>query len=145
MKLVVQRVAHAKVEVDAKNVGEIGAGVLVLLGVTHTDTKEQTAWLANKLINLRIFEDSEGKLNRSLLDIKGEALIVSQFTLYGDCSEGRRPSFTRAARPDLANELYDYFIQEVQKGGIEVATGIFGANMQVSLLNDGPVTLIIER
>jgi D-tyrosyl-tRNA(Tyr) deacylase len=145
MKILVQRVKHANVEVDSKIVGTIGPGVLVFIGVTHEDTKEQVTWLANKLINLRIFEDDQGKLNRSLFDCKGVALIISQFTLYGDCTDGRRPSFIQAARPELAKQLYEEFIEEVQKGGVAVQTGIFGADMKVSLLNDGPVTLMIER
>ncbi|PJD97247.1 MAG: D-tyrosyl-tRNA(Tyr) deacylase [Parachlamydia sp.] len=145
MKLVVQRVSQAKVEVEGKTVGAIGPGVVVLIGITHDDTTNQAIWLANKLINLRIFEDAEGKINQSLLEINGQALIISQFTLYADCSGGRRPSFTQAARPELAKQLYEKFIEEVQKGGVKVQTGIFGAEMQVSLLNDGPVTLILER
>ncbi len=143
--MVVQRVARASVEVDGKIVGEIGDGVLVLIGITHNDTKEQAAWLANKLVNLRMFEDEQGKINQSLLDKKGCALIVSQFTLYGDCSEGRRPSFTQAAPPAIAKPLYEYFNAEVQRNGVPVQTGVFGAEMKVSLLNDGPVTLILER
>lgn len=145
MKIVVQRVTYAKVEVDDKTVGAIGPGALVLIGVTHSDTKEQAAWLANKFINLRMFEDEGGKINKSLLECNGQALIVSQFTLYADCSGGRRPSFTQAGPPELAKELYEVFAEEVRKGGIGVETGIFGAEMKVSLLNDGPVTLILER
>ena len=145
MKILIQRVAHAQVEVEDKIVGSIGPGVLVFLGVTHNDTEAQVIWLANKLIHLRIFQDQEGKINRSLLDQKGSVLLVSQFTLYGDCKDGRRPSFTQAAEPGLAKRLYEYFIDEVRKGGIPVQTGIFGAEMKVSLLNDGPVTLLIER
>ena len=145
MKIVIQRVSHASVEVDNAIVGAIDAGVLVLVGVTHKDTSAEAAWLANKLINLRIFEDEQGKMNKSLLDIKGKALIISQFTLYSDCSDGRRPSFTQAAPPEIAIPLYEKFIEEVRKGGIHVETGVFGAFMKVSLLNDGPVTLILER
>lgn len=145
MKILIQRVAHAQVEVEGKIVGAIGPGVLVFLGVTHSDTEAQVSWLANKLIHLRIFQDEEGKINRSLLDQKGSALLVSQFTLYGDCKDGRRPSFTQAAEPGLAKQLYERFIDEVRKGEILVQTGIFGAEMKVSLLNDGPVTLLIER
>jgi D-tyrosyl-tRNA(Tyr) deacylase len=145
MKILIQRVAHASVDVEGKTVGSIGPGVLVLLGVTHTDTEEKAAWLAGKLVNLRMFEDDQGKINQSVLDKKGSALIISQFTLYGDCTEGRRPSFTQAAPSDLAKPLYDTFIDEVKKAGIPVQTGIFGAEMKVSLLNDGPVTLLIER
>ncbi len=145
MKIVIQRVSHANVEVDNAIVGAIDAGVLVLVGVTHKDTPAEAAWLANKLINLRIFEDEQGKMNKSLLDIKGKALIISQFTLYSKCTDGRRPSFTEAAPPEIAIPLYEKFIEEVRKGGIHVETGVFGAFMKVSLLNDGPVTLILER
>ncbi len=145
MKILIQRVAKASVEVDHKVVGSIGHGVLVLIGITHTDKAVQAAWLANKLIHLRIFEDSQGKLNQSLLDQKGSALIISQFTLYADCSEGRRPSFTQAAPPEIANPLYEHFVDEIRKSGIPVATGIFGAEMKVALVNDGPVTIMVER
>lgn len=145
MKILIQRVAHAKVDVDGKTVGMIGEGLLVFVGITHSDTKAQAAWLANKLINLRIFEDAQGKINQSLIDRKGAALIISQFTLYADCSEGRRPSFTQAAPPEIAKPLYEQFVKEVQQGGVAVETGVFGAEMKVSLLNDGPVTLLLER
>ncbi len=145
MKILVQRVAHANVVANGQTTGSIGPGVLVFVGITHKDTVEEGKWLAGKLINLRIFEDNEGKLNESLLDKKGGALIVSQFTLYGDCANGRRPSFTEAARPEVAKELYEAFIEEVKKGGVPVQTGVFGAEMKVSLLNDGPVTLLIQR
>ena len=145
MKVLIQRVTHAKVEVDGKAVGIIGAGVLVFIGITHSDTQAQAAWLANKLINLRIFEDAHGKINQSLIDRKGSALIISQFTLYADCNDGRRPSFTQAAPPEIAKPLYEQFVKEVHQGGIPVETGIFGAEMKVSLLNDGPVTLLLER
>jgi len=145
MKIIVQRVSQASVEVDSHIVGAIDAGVVVLAGFTHSDTAAEAAWLASKLIHLRIFEDEFGKINRSLIDCKGAALIVSQFTLYGDCKEGRRPSFTNAAPPEMAKQLYEQFIDEVRKGGIPVETGIFGAEMKVSLVNDGPVTLILER
>lgn len=145
MKILIQRVSHAHVEVEGKSVGAIGPGVLVFIGVTHGDTPSQAAWLANKLINLRMFGDAQGKINQSLLECKGEALVVSQFTLYADCSEGRRPSFTQAALPELAKHLCETFVEEVRKGGIVVKTGIFGAKMKVSLLNDGPVTFLLER
>jgi D-aminoacyl-tRNA deacylase len=145
MKLLIQRVTHASVEVEGKTVGAIGQGVLVFIGVTHQDTKLQSSWLANKLINLRLFADEQGKVNRSLLDCQGAALIISQFTLYANCNEGRRPSFTQAAAPNLAKELYEHFVEEVRKGGVLAETGIFAADMKVSLLNDGPVTLILER
>jgi len=144
MKIVVQRVGHAEVKVDHETVGKIGHGLLIFVGVTHTDTENDVKFLAEKAVNLRIFNDHEGKMNRSLLNIGGEALIVSQFTLYGDAQKGRRPSFTEAAGPDLANTLYLEFIREVEKSGVKTATGIFGADMKVELLNDGPVTIIID-
>lgn len=145
MKLVIQRVTQAKVEVENQLVGSIGPGLLILIGVTTQDTEEQSQWLANKVVNLRIFEDDRGKFNRSLLETCGQALIVSQFTLYGDCSAGRRPSFTEAAPPELAEKLYLHFVEEVRKLGAPVETGRFGAKMAVSLQNDGPVILLIER
>lgn len=145
MKLVIQRVSEAKVEVDNKIVGEIGKGFLVLFGAGEDDTKEQADFLAEKLSNLRIFEDENEKMNLSIKDIDGELLIVSQFTLYADCKKGNRPSFVKAAKPDTANELYEYFIEQCKKNVKKVERGIFGANMQVSLLNDGPVTIILEK
>ena len=145
MKLVVQRVKEAKVEVDEKMVGKINKGFLVLIGITHEDEKEQADYLVKKLCNLRVFEDKNGKMNLSLKDVKGELLIVSQFTLYADCSNGNRPSFTNVARPEKANELYEYFCKECEKNDIKVEKGIFGADMKVSLINDGPVTIIIEK
>jgi len=144
VRLLIQRVQHAKVEVEGKTVGSIGRGALVFLGVTQNDTEENAAWLCSKLIHLRMFEDAQGKMNLSLLDIRGEILIVSQFTLYADCSEGRRPSFTAAAPPPLALPLYEKFVEEAKKSSLLVATGIFGASMQISLLNDGPVTFSID-
>ena len=145
MKLVVQRVKEAKVEVDEKVVGKINKGFLVLIGVTHEDEKEQADYLVKKLCNLRVFEDENGKMNLGLKDIEGELLIVSQFTLYADCSNGNRPSFISAAKPEKANELYEYFCKECEKNNIKVEKGIFGADMKVSLINDGPVTIIIEK
>lgn len=145
MKLVVQRVKEAKVEVDEKVVGKINKGFLVLIGITHEDEKEQADYLVKKLCNLRVFEDENGKMNLGLKDIKGELLIVSQFTLYADCSNGNRPSFINAAKPEKANELYEYFCKECEKNNIKVEKGIFGADMKVSLINDGPVTIIIEK
>lgn len=145
MKLVVQRVEHAEVKVDGKIVGKINKGFLVLLGIKTDDTKEDTDYLVRKLINLRIFTDENDKMNLSLKDVNGELLIISQFTLYGDCKKsGNRPSFTDAARPEVAIPLYEYFIDECKKQIPVVETGIFGADMKVSLLNDGPVTILIE-
>lgn len=145
MKILIQRVAEASVEVNSEIIAKIDKGVVVLVGVTHSDTPAEASWLANKLINLRIFEDEAGKMNQSLLDQKGSALIVSQFTLYADCNSGKRPSFTKAALPEMANTLYQQFIEEVRKGGIHTESGIFGAEMKVSLINDGPVTILLER
>jgi D-aminoacyl-tRNA deacylase len=145
MRILLQRVTHASVKVNHQIVGSIGPGLLALIGITHNDSEDAAEWLASKLINLRIFEDEQGKMNRSLLDIKGSVLAISQFTLYADCNAGRRPSFIGAANPDAANPLYEYFVNEVRKGGVEVATGIFGAEMKVSLVNDGPVTIMLER
>ena len=146
MKLVIQRVTNASVEIDNKVVGKIGGGFLVLLGIKDGDTKEQVDYLVKKLINLRVFSDINGKMNLSLKDVNGELLIISQFTLYGECiKSGNRPSFTDAAKPDTAIPLYEYFIEECKKQIPIVQTGIFGADMTVNLLNDGPVTIIIER
>ncbi len=145
MKILVQRVKNAQVEVEGKTVGKIEKGFLVLLGVTHTDTKKEADYLAKKLCNLRVFTDENDKMNLALKDINGELLIVSQFTLYADCTSGNRPSFINAAKPEMANELYEYFCLECEKNGIKVEKGIFGANMQVSLTNDGPVTILIEK
>ena len=145
MKLVVQRVKNASVEVDKKIVGQIDNGYLVLLGVTHTDTKEIADYLVKKLCNLRIFEDENGKMNLNIKQVNGSMLIVSQFTLYGDCTDGNRPSFTNAAKPDFANELYEYFCDKCSENNIHIEKGIFGADMKVSLLNDGPVTIILEK
>ena len=145
MKIVVQRVKNAQVEVEDKIVGKIEKGFLVLLGVTNTDTKEQADYLVKKLCNLRVFTDENDKMNLALKDVGGELLIVSQFTLYADCSSGNRPSFTTAAKPEKAKELYEYFCLECEKNNIKVEKGIFGANMQVNLINDGPVTIIMEK
>ena len=145
MKLVVQRVKNAQVEVDGSVVGKIGKGFLVLLGVTHEDTKEQADYLVKKLCKLRVFTDENGKMNLGLKEVNGELLIISQFTLYADCTGGNRPSFIQAAKPDQANEIYEYFCAECEKNGINVQKGIFGADMKVNLLNDGPVTIILEK
>ena len=146
MKIVVQRVKNAKVDVEGKTVGKIDTGFLVLLGVTHEDTEEQADYLAKKLCNLRVFTDENDKMNLRLKDVNGKLLIVSQFTLYADCTGGNRPSFTNAAKPDKAEKLYEYFCKQCkEKYNIEVEKGIFGADMKVELLNDGPVTIIIEK
>ena len=146
MKIVVQRVKNAKVDVEGKTVGKIDTGFLVLLGVTHEDSEEQADYLAKKLCNLRVFTDENNKMNLSLKDVNGKLLIVSQFTLYADCTGGNRPSFTNAAKPDKAEKLYEYFCNQCkEKYNIEVEKGIFGADMKVELLNDGPVTIIMER
>ena len=146
MKIVVQRVKNAQVDVEGKTVGKIDKGFLVLLGVTHEDTEEQADYLAKKLCNLRVFTDENDKMNLSLKDVNGKLLIVSQFTLYADCTSGNRPSFINAAKPDKAEKLYEYFCKQCkEKYNIEVEKGIFGADMKVELLNDGPVTIIIEK
>ena len=145
MKLVIQRVKNASVEVEGTIVGKIDKGYLVLLGVTHSDTKEIADYLSKKLCNLRVFEDENGKMNLNLKQVNGELLIVSQFTLYGDCTEGNRPSFINAANPDFAKELYEYFCDKCKEHDIKVEKGIFGADMKVNLLNDGPVTIIMEK
>jgi len=144
MKAVVQRVADAWVEIDGKKVAEIERGVLVLLGVEKGDGENDACWLAEKIVNLRIFEDKAGRMNLSLADVQGKILAVSQFTLAGNCDKGRRPSFDSAAPPDIANQLYEYFIAQLKKLDIPVETGVFQADMQVGLVNDGPVTFILE-
>ncbi len=145
MRAIVQRVSRASVMIDGEAVGAIGTGLLVLLGITHADNVEGARWLAEKIAGLRIFNDADGKMNRDLTDVGGAMLIVSQFTLYGDCHKGKRPSFIDAAPPSVAIPLYEEFINSVKGLGIAVATGRFGADMQVELVNDGPVTLIVER
>lgn len=145
MKLVVQRVKKAEVKVDGNIVGKIDKGFLVLIGIKVGDTKKQADYLVKKLCNLRVFSDENDKMNLSIKDIKGKLLIVSQFTLYGDCSQGNRPSFIEAARPEEANPLYEYFCNQCELNNIEVQKGIFGADMKVELINDGPVTIIIEK
>lgn len=146
MKLVVQRALNSKVEVDGKLIGKINKGFVVLCGITHTDTEKEADVLARKLCNLRVFEDEEGKMNLSIKDVCGELLIISQFTLYADSmSSGNRPSFISAAKPEKAKPLYDYFIKKCEEFGIHVEKGIFGADMKVSILNDGPVTIILEK
>ena len=144
MRAVIQRVKESSVSVNNEKIGKIGSGLMVLLGVAETDRVEDADYLAAKIVNLRIFEDENHKMNRSLLDIGGEMLVVSQFTLLADCRKGRRPSFVHAAGPNKANELYERFVDQVRQKGVNVATGRFRAMMDVSLINDGPVTLIVE-
>lgn len=145
MRIVIQRVDWASVEVDAKVVGKIDIGLLIFLGVHHDDTEAEADFLVDKSLNLRIFSDDEGKMNKSLLDVGGNALIISQFTLYGDCKKGRRPSYTEAARPEKGEALYEYFVSQTRKILPNVQTGIFGAHMDIQLHNDGPVTMLLEK
>ena len=144
MRAVVQRVSRASVVIAGDTVGDIGSGLVVLLGIAHSDTPAQARWLAEKIAGLRIFKDAEGKMNRDLVEVGGAMLIVSQFTLYGDCRKGKRPSFIEAAPPSIAIPLYEAFINSVKALGIRVAEGRFGADMKVELVNDGPVTLIVD-
>ena len=144
MRAVIQRVKKSSVSVNNETISEIGRGLLVLLGVANEDKADDAEYLADKTTNLRIFEDDDGKMNRSLLETDGEMLIVSQFTLLGDCRKGRRPSFINAADPEKANELYEHFAEKVRQKGVSVKTGLFRAMMEVSLINDGPVTIILE-
>ncbi len=144
MKAVVQRVTHAGVTIDSKSVSRIEIGLLVLLGVGHEDTQKDADYLVDKITNLRIFEDENQKMNISIKDVKGELLVVSQFTLMGDCRKGRRPSFIHAAKPDTANTLYEYFIDRAKASGIPTRSGVFQAMMDVNLVNQGPVTLILD-
>ena len=144
MRALVQRVSKASVRIEGNIVGEIGRGLLVLLGVTHDDTTDRAHWLADKIAGLRIFSDADGKMNLDVTEAGGGILIVSQFTLYGDCRKGRRPSFIDAAPPTIAIPLYEAFVHAVKAQGVPVATGQFGADMQVELINDGPVTLVID-
>ena len=144
MKAVVTNVQHASVRVDGETVGRIGSGFLILLGVTHTDTEADVRKLADKICGLRVFKDDEGKTNRSLADVQGEVLVVSQFTLYASCRHGRRPDFLAAANPELAVPLYEAFVQRIRDSGFHTETGIFGAYMEVESVNDGPFTLVID-
>ncbi|MCR9200645.1 MAG: D-aminoacyl-tRNA deacylase [Planctomycetaceae bacterium] len=144
MRAVIQRVSQASVTVDGDVTGAIERGFLILLGVNQTDTQDDVIWTAGKVAGLRVFEDDDGKMNLDLSQVNGAALVVSQFTLYGDCRKGRRPSFVAAARPDQARSLYESFVAELRGLGVTVETGIFQADMQVKLTNDGPVTLIVE-
>lgn len=144
MRVVLQRSLQAKVEVEGAVTGQIDKGFVLLVGITHEDTKEDVRYVAEKVANLRLFEDEEGKMNHSIFEAGGSILSVSQFTLYGDTRKGRRPSFSEAAKPDVAKPLWDFFNDELQRLGLHVETGVFGAMMDVSLTNDGPVTLIVE-
>ena len=144
MRMLLQRVKEARVSVDGKVIGKVGAGLCLFLGVAKGDTTENVDALARKAAELRIFEDENGKMNRSLRDDQGEVLVVSEFTLYGDCAKGRRPSFSRAAPPEEAARLYEYFVQRLKDLGLKVVTGKFQAKMEVSIVNDGPVTFIID-
>jgi D-tyrosyl-tRNA(Tyr) deacylase len=145
MRLVLQRVSRASVAIDGRVAGAIGRGYCLLVGFTHSDTPDQVTWMADKIAGLRIFADADDKMNLSLGEVEGAVLVVSQFTLYGDASKGRRPSFVDAARPETAIPLYERFIAELRSRGLRVDTGEFGAMMQVELVNDGPVTLVLER
>ena len=144
MRAVVQRVSSARVEVDGEVTGAIGRGLLVLLGVGQGDTDKQAAWLAEKIAGLRIFEDADGKMNLSVQDIGGSVLVVSQFTIYAGCRKGRRPSFTEAAPPDVADRLYQVFVSHLRALGVPLETGVFQAHMDVHLVNEGPVTIVLD-
>jgi D-tyrosyl-tRNA(Tyr) deacylase len=144
MRIVLQRVKSARVEVAGETVGSIGSGLVILLGVTHADHPRDADYLADKVVQLRIFSDDARRMNRSLLEAGGALLVVSQFTLYGDCRKGRRPSFDAAAPPEQARSLYEYFIQRLKSSNIAVETGVFQAEMEIHLINDGPVTLILD-
>ncbi|EPE62519.1 D-tyrosyl-tRNA(Tyr) deacylase [Exiguobacterium sp. S17] len=145
MRVLLQRVKEASVKVDEQTVGQIDAGYLLLVGVTHEDTEQEVNWLADKVAGLRVFEDAEEKMNLSIQEVAGKVLSVSQFTLYGDTSKGRRPAFTQAAKPDIAERLYEQFNDRLRTHGLVVETGKFGAMMDVGLVNDGPVTLMLEK
>ena len=144
MRAIVQRASRAKVTVDNRIVGSIGRGLVVMLGVTEADTEADAEYLADKISELRVFSDADDKMNLALGDVGGAVLAISQFTLYGDCRRGRRPSYTAAARPQKAEELYEYFVRRILEKGFAVETGVFGAMMQVELVNDGPVTLMLD-
>lgn len=147
MKIVLQKVKRAWVDVEDKTVGEIADGLVLLLGITHEDAEEKADWLIEKVLKLRIFSDpgSETFMDKSVVDVGGGILVVSQFTLYGDCKKGTRPSFTEAAKPERAEELYNYFVEKMRSYGMRVETGKFGEHMEVDLVNDGPITLILEK
>ncbi|SMP18786.1 D-aminoacyl-tRNA deacylase [Chryseobacterium profundimaris] len=144
MKVVIQRVSESHVKVDGNIVGQIGKGLMLLVGIDENDTETDADWLVQKILNLRIFGDENGKLNLSVQDIKGEILCISQFTLIADYKKGNRPSFIKAAKPDKAIPLFDYFKEEISKSGLKTESGIFGADMKVSLINDGPVTIVMD-
>ncbi|RNA60555.1 D-tyrosyl-tRNA(Tyr) deacylase [Chryseobacterium nematophagum] len=144
MKIVVQRVSESSVKVNSEIVGEIGKGLMLLVGIEENDQKTDADWLVQKILNLRIFGDKEGKLNLSILDISGEILCISQFTLIADYKKGNRPSFIKAAKPDIAIPLFDYFKEQLALSGLKIQSGIFGADMKVSLINDGPVTIVMD-
>nr|WP_315861035.1 D-aminoacyl-tRNA deacylase [Stieleria sp. JC731] len=143
--MVLQRVTEASVKVDGEVVGQIGQGFVALVGIGQGDDAQVVKWMADKTVQLRVFEDDLGKMNRSLTDVGGAVLAISQFTLYGDCRKGRRPAFTDAAAPELANQLYQQYVSAIRDQAVQVQTGIFAADMKVSLVNDGPVTMILER
>jgi D-tyrosyl-tRNA(Tyr) deacylase len=145
MRVLVQRVAASQVSANGQVIGRIGRGLNLLVGFTATDTAAELDWMAKKCLELRIFPDEAGRFSQSVLDIQGDLLVVSQFTLYGDCRKGRRPSFEQAAAPDLAEPLYNQFVERLRTSGLRVETGVFGAMMQVGIENDGPVTLLLER
>ena len=144
MRVVLQRVSQARVEVDDKTIGSINTGILAYLSVTHDDTEKNAQFIADKVVNLRIFSDQEGKMNLSVLDVGGEILLISNFTLHGDCRKGRRPGFDAAAKPEIAEKLYDRTAELIREKGIQVEKGIFGAHMHVTSINDGPVTFIMD-
>lgn len=144
MRVVIQRVSESSVKVDGKTVGEISAGFMLLIGIDEEDETNDADWLVQKILNLRVFGDEEGKLNRSIIDINGEILCISQFTLIADYKKGNRPSFIKAAKPDKAVPLFEYFKNEISKSGLKTESGIFGADMKVSLVNDGPVTILMD-
>ena len=144
MKIVAQRVSRSSVTAGGKMIGEIGPGMCILVGVAPADTEREAVWTADRITDLRVFEDRDGKMNKSLLETRGEALVISQFTLYADCRKGRRPSFSGAASPDSAKALYESFANRMGERGIVVRTGIFGADMKVEIVNEGPVTIILD-